>query len=177
MLKYYYIDDISKQQCGPFTPNELARKGIHPDTVVWRSGMADWVEAGTMPELNYLFDSKTPVPQEIKPPVNQSSQSSITVPQSQPQNEQIPQNQKDNLDGILPMPKNWLVESILLTIFCGSPISLVGIFYASRVETLYRNKDFEGAVNASRIAKQWALAGMLFIPALFLFFIFIGIFF
>ncbi len=181
MLKYYYIDDISKLQCGPFTPNELARKGIRPDTMVWRSGMVDWVEAGTMPELNYLFDSKIPVPQEVKQPEQKPPQpTTVYSQQPQQQNRPNPQNKPDsqvNLNGILPMPKQWLVESILLTIFCCSPISLVGIFYAGRVETLYRNNDYEGAMDASKKAKQWTLAGLLFLPAVFVFFTFIGIFF
>ena len=64
MLKYYYIDDISKLQCGPFTSNELLRKNIRPETIVWRSGMADWAEAGTLQELNFLFDTKVPAPQD-----------------------------------------------------------------------------------------------------------------
>lgn len=180
MLKYYYIDDISKQQCGPFTPNELARKEIRPDTVVWRSGMADWVEAGTMPELNYLFDSKIPVPQEEVKQQEKKPQPIASPQHPQQQNKPNPQSKADdhvNLNGILPMPKQWLVESILLTVFCCSPISLVGIFYAGRVETLYRNNDYEGAMEASKKAKQWTLAGLLFLPALFVFFTFIGIFF
>lgn len=59
MLKYYYIDDMYRRlQCGPFTSNELLRKNISPETIVWRSGMADWAEAGTLQELNFLFDTK-----------------------------------------------------------------------------------------------------------------------
>jgi hypothetical protein len=66
MPGYYYIDNASKQQCGPFAPSELLRKGIRPATIVWRSGMADWAEAGTLQELNYLFDPEIPAPQGQK---------------------------------------------------------------------------------------------------------------
>jgi len=199
MLKYYYIDAASKQQCGPFTPNELQRKDIRPETMVWRSGMADWVEAGTLQELNYLFDSRIPVPQEQKEPERrpQTQPQQQSQPQQQPQSspqaqtynnrqQQTPysrnrqQEYQYNYDeqrkwaGVIPMPKNWLVESILLTIFCCSPISLVGIFYAAKVETLYKNKDYEGAQDASQKAKLWTLWGIAFLPVIYIILIFIG---
>lgn len=202
MLKYFYIDDISKLQCGPFTTNELLRKNIRPGIMVWRSGMADWAEAGTLQELNFLFDSKIPVPQEQKEPEQPPAPRS--QPQQQPQQQYNTQPQPDNTqsqaynnrqqqaplnrqqqyqyyydeqrkwDGIVSMPKNWLVESILLTIFCCSPVSLVGIFYAVRVEALYGKRDYEGAQDASDKAKLWTLWGIAFLPAVYIILLFIA---
>lgn len=56
-------------------------------------------------------------------------------------------------------PKTWLVESILATIFCCLPFGIAGIVNAAKVESLYRAGDTEGALRASRQAKQWTLIG------------------
>ncbi|MDH6308176.1 hypothetical protein M2451_001199 [Dysgonomonas sp. PFB1-18] len=185
MIKYYYIDDISKQQQGPFSLKELLTKKIRPETKVWRSGLADWDEAGNVEELAFLFDSSLSIPQEktetIRINVSEESNHRPQAPvptMSRPQPTAIrPQQSIDDdnkWNDILPMPKNWLLESILLSIFCCSPISVVGIFYASKVESLYHQKDYKGAVHASERAKVWALAGILFLPACYvLFYVFI----
>lgn len=154
MLKYYYIDDISKLQCGPFLPNELERKGIRPETMVWRSGMQDWVEAGTLPELAYLFDPKIPAPKE-----QEKTSSTINTPQQGVK----PNNQNTDIP-----PKTWMVEAVIFTFICCSPISLVGLYFSSRVETLYYTKrDYVAAEKASNRAKMWGLGGILFWPVIY----------
>lgn len=191
MVKYYYIDDISKQQCGPFPSNDLPSKKIRPETMVWRSGMPDWINAGSVPELSFLFETKIPLPEERKPePVvigTSPSETVATEPKSQPQSIVSPQpatnyqqtnyrqdNNTRRWDDILPMPKNWLVESILLSIFCCSPISVVGIFYAAKVESLYYAKEYDRATQAAENAKKWALAGILFLPACYVLLVIFG---
>lgn len=52
-------------------------------------------------------------------------------------------------------PKSWLVESILVTIFCCLPFGIVGIVNASRVESRYYAGDIEGAMRASQEAGKW----------------------
>ncbi|MDU1889931.1 MAG: CD225/dispanin family protein [Dysgonomonas sp.] len=175
-MKYFYIDNLTKQQCGPFELKDLKGKGIHPETVVWRSGMPDWTEARNVSELAYLFDDRLPIledkpnpPQrssiDISKQQEQANRNSSSSPNSTQSNQQSSRTGESNKwDDILPMPKNWLVESILLSIFCCSPISVVGIFYASKVESLYYTKDYEGALRASKNAKNWTLAGILFLP-------------
>lgn len=174
MVKYYYIDDISKQQCGPFPLNDLLSKKIRPETMVWRSGMPDWVNAGSVSELSFLFDAKIPLPEEK----NAEPTSNMSASQPQPAtNYQQANYRQDNTrrwDDILPMPKNWLVESILLSIFCCSPISVVGIFYAAKVESLYYAKEYDRATQASDNAKKWALAGILFLPACYVLLVMFG---
>ncbi len=163
MTKYYYIDDISKQQCGPYIANELLTKNIRQETMVWCSGMKDWAKAGSIEQLSFLFGSKTSIPEQQR----QNNQAKVEYQQT---NQNHPSGNK--WDGILPMPKNWLLESILLSIFCCSPISVVGIFHASKVEALYYAKDYDGALRASNNAKKWALIGMMFLPVCYLIFIF-----
>jgi hypothetical protein len=58
-----------------------------------------------------------------------------------------------------PRPKNWLVESILVTIFCCLPLGIVGIIYASSINTKYDSGDFAGAAEASKQAGMWTKIG------------------
>ncbi|HEX6914889.1 MAG TPA: CD225/dispanin family protein [Chitinophagaceae bacterium] len=60
---------------------------------------------------------------------------------------------------MLTPPKNWLVESILVTIFCCLPFGIVGIIYASQVSSKFAAGDHQGALNASRDAAKWTKIG------------------
>lgn len=57
-------------------------------------------------------------------------------------------------------PKSYLVESILVTVFCCMPFGLIGIVNASNVESFYKNGDYEGAEEASKKAKRWMIIGL-----------------
>jgi len=54
-----------------------------------------------------------------------------------------------------PRPKNWLVESILATIFCCLPFGVAGIVFAAQVNSKYDAGDYEGALKASKEAGKW----------------------
>lgn len=56
-------------------------------------------------------------------------------------------------------PKNWLAESILVTIFCCLPFGIVGIVYASQVNNKFAAGDFEGAEKSSQEAGKWTKIG------------------
>ncbi len=58
-----------------------------------------------------------------------------------------------------PMPKNWLVESILVTVLCCLPLGIVGIVFASQVQSKYAAGDFTGAKNASDQAGKFTKIG------------------
>ena len=52
-------------------------------------------------------------------------------------------------------PKNYLIESILATIFCCLPLGIVSIVFASQVNSKFSVGDYEGAQIASDNAKKW----------------------
>ena len=56
-------------------------------------------------------------------------------------------------------PKNWLVESILVTIFCCLPFGVAGIVFASQVNSKYAAGDYAGALKASQDAGRWTKIG------------------
>jgi hypothetical protein len=56
-------------------------------------------------------------------------------------------------------PKNWLVESILVTIFCCQPFGIVGIIFALMVNRNFAAGDYNGALQASNDAGKWTKIG------------------
>ena len=72
-------------------------------------------------------------------------------------------------------PKNWLVEAILVTIFCCLPFGIAGIVFAAQVNSKYDSGDYEGAVVSSKEAAKWTRIGFfssLILILLYLVFIF-----
>jgi len=133
MKRYYYSSGLDNE--GPFTLEELRSKEISRDTKIWYDGLGqDWKEAGSLPELVGLFSSKPP-------PITGSSSNPDLLD-----------------DGLNQMPpKNWLVESILATLFCCMPFGVAGIVNASKVESLYYSGNLHAANKASADAKKWTM--------------------
>ncbi len=72
-------------------------------------------------------------------------------------------------------PKNWLVESILVTFFCCMPFGLVGLVHASQVETRFALGDVAGAERAAIEARRWTIVAMwVGISVITLYFLFFG---
>ena len=68
-VKWWYA--IGRQQLGPVSEEELQSlfqsKKINGDTLVWKSGMANWQKASTLPELEgYLKSSRWGRPRQKK---------------------------------------------------------------------------------------------------------------
>ena len=60
-----------------------------------------------------------------------------------------------------PPPKNWLVESILVTIFCCLPFGIVAIVNAANVNSRLSVGDRAGAQEASVNAGKWVKYGLI----------------
>lgn len=127
MVHYYYTD--GKERFGPFTVDQLKDRNISESTLVWKDGLPDWVPARNLSDLEGLFVNTPPIP----PPVNaQYINPSMLVP-----------------------PKTWLIESVLVTLFCCLPFGIVGIVNATKVETLWYSGQHEAALKASQDAAKW----------------------
>ncbi len=57
------------------------------------------------------------------------------------------------------MPKNWLIESILVTCFCCLPFGIAGIIYAIKVEAAFYAGNIEEAQDYANNAKKWTTYG------------------
>ena len=97
MQQYYYLN--GNQQVGPFTVEQLGQQSLNGSTFVWAQGMTDWKRLADVPELSALFPTASPAAVSAQPP----------LPGSQPVYSSMAYG--------VP-PKNWLVESILVTVFC-----------------------------------------------------------
>jgi len=75
-------------------------------------------------------------------------------------------------------PKNYLLESILVTIFCCMPFGIAGIVFASQVNSKFAAGDIDGANRASADAKKWMkwglISGLIVIALYFVFAVGIG---
>lgn len=60
-----------------------------------------------------------------------------------------------------PRPKNYLVESILVTVFCCLPFGIAGIVNAANVNSRYDSGDTAGAEAAAQQAKKWTRIGFI----------------
>lgn len=57
-------------------------------------------------------------------------------------------------------PKNWMIESILATIFCCLPFGIVAIVNANSVNLHIKNGDLNKANKASKDAKTWLIVSI-----------------
>jgi hypothetical protein len=55
---------------------------------------------------------------------------------------------------------NYLVQAILVTLCCCLPLGIVSIIYATQVNTKRDAGDINGALEASKNAKKWAIIGV-----------------
>ena len=76
-------------------------------------------------------------------------------------------------------PKNWLAESILVTLLCCLPFGIVGIVNAASVSSKFASGDYEGSLRASQEAAKWTKIGFwvgIGVVALYiLFFVVLGV--
>lgn len=147
MGTYFYLDDEMKQQ-GPCSVEELRRIGIRPDTKVWTATMADWTNAGEVPELVDLFVA-TP------PPVTSSAVPPVETPVAEKQAASVS-------SATAPAkPDSWLAWSIITALLCCLPLSIPAIIYASKVDGLWHEQRYDEAIRAAKSAKQWTLASVI----------------
>lgn len=160
MIGYFYIDKSTNQQCGPFSIDELKSKKITPDTMIWFSGLPNWLEAAKIPALEFLFNpisASTNTQTSVQPPVQHKSMynSNVYGAHGAP----VRRNEGGVRD-VRPIPKTWLVESILATVFCTHIFGIIAIVYASKVESAFYAGDYETSLESSKKAKMWLFIGL-----------------
>lgn len=139
MEQYYYLD-CNNQQQGPVDADKLVNYGVKHNTLVWKNGMGDWIEAGRIPELISYFAKSNGV---VPPPPPYSSSSNSSCPPSYSQK-----------------PDNLLLWSILSTVLCCLPLGIVAIVYSNKVDNLWNAKDYNGARDAAKQAKLFCFLSL-----------------
>lgn len=65
MTTEYYIA-LNGQSIGPMTLEQFLNQPLHPDSLVWKTGLPEWVKAMELPELAHLFySSQQPAEEKI----------------------------------------------------------------------------------------------------------------
>ena len=161
MKEYYYLD-ANKNRIGPLSIEELAAKNINANTLVWKSGLANWVKASSLPELAPLLMASVP-PQT--PPNNAQQNMGNAGGYNNGYNNGTNYNNNGtnynngggyyNQNAICP-PTN-LVWAILSTVLCCLPLGVVAIVKASQVERHFYAGRYEEAKKASDAARNWSI--------------------
>lgn len=144
-MKQYYFVNSQGQQMGPVPVDELKNQNIQRSTPVWCEGMADWTEAGQVPELGFLFLTG----QSYSYGQGGYSQGGFgNVP---------PQNPGYNTP--MQKPDSYLVWAILCTVLCCLPFGIAAIVFASKVDSLWAQGRYDEAADASSKAKKYTIIG------------------
>lgn len=158
-MKFYIA--VNGHHEGPFDLEQLNAHDITPSTLVWNETMTEWTPAGNVPYLvENLFNKQ---PRVTPPPIGQ--------PPHQTSAEYAPGGYYGQ-QAVPPCPNSWHVPSILATILCCLPFGVIGIVYASKVNSLYFAGKYDEAVRNANIARNWTIASI--ISAL-IYAIFVGI--
>lgn len=148
MKQYYYLN-AQGQQMPPVDFESLRNAGINSDTMVWFEGLAGWMRAGDIPELQPIVGAVPPPP--ISNPV---------VPprpvQYQQQYHQGYQAQYQQA-GMPVKPQSYLWLGICTTLLCCLPAGIVSIVYASKVDSMWNNGMYDEAKDNSEKAKTWGI--------------------
>ncbi|MDE7397750.1 MAG: CD225/dispanin family protein [Muribaculum sp.] len=137
-MEYWAI--INGEKTGPMTLGQLEACNITSATKVWHRGLADWVDAGTLPDLQHI----------IRPQY---------APGQQPAPQAAPYT--NPYGGTAPLrPSNHLAWSIIVTLLCCQVTGIIAIIYSSMVDSRYNRGDYAGAVSASKTARGWVIASV-----------------
>lgn len=162
---YYLI--INEHHKGPFTREELLAQGLTPTTMVWRDGMADWLPANEVAELQDLLYQQP----QSQPTVQPGQQQYPQYPQyPQPQYPQQPRQQYPQQPR---QPQqyqpytNWQGWAIVATVFglcscIGLVLGIIAITKAVNANKFYQMGDTVNGNVANASARSMTIAALIF---------------
>lgn len=163
MAETAYYAMIGSERVGPMSLAELRNLPLTPSTPVWRTGMPNWADASTFPELADRFGMMPPPSQAPSPAYGggYGQPAGGGYQQPSPGYQQGAYNPGyGNNDGRPPMPDNYLAWSIVATLLCCLPTGIVAIIYSSKVSSRYNEGDYDGALRAASSAKTWCIVSV-----------------
>lgn len=110
----------------------------------------------TEEELAQAKERSEDVPADTVPP-QFASQPPAIPPVNPVGNPYAPQFPPQNQPPAPPMPANYLVWAVVMTVLCCMPAGVVAIIFAAQVSQRYYAGDYEGAERNSRRAQIWII--------------------
>lgn len=155
MADWYYAT-VDRQQRGPVTADALRdlaeTRQIDLQTLVWREGMTQWAPLGDLAiEVGLAPDGVPPLPATASTSPGRANPGNPYAAPASPTQARVAPGTP-----MAPIP-NHLVWGILTTLLCCWPFGVVSIVYATKVESRRAEGDVEGAWDASRKARLWAM--------------------
>ncbi|MFI3315743.1 MAG: CD225/dispanin family protein, partial [Rikenellaceae bacterium] len=125
-----------------------------PATMVWYESLESWQEAHTIEELKPYFEELNAKREQTPPP--------YVAPVVENLYTNYTNTANNSGETTRPMrPKNWLIESIIVTLLCCIVFGLVGIFYSIRGNDFWDCGQYDKARQAYRTAGRWVIAGVI----------------
>ena len=142
----FHLIKNGKQE-GPFSIEELSQQGINPESEVWAPGMADWMQAGDVPELTAVlqraeFEASQQAARAAENQATMGQPYDPVVPPTQAPPQVPPrwpvQDETKKKSGCTP----WLIAALGLA-----------ILFATMVFTCPERQDHEAAIQ--EVTKAW----------------------
>lgn len=154
--QYFYLD--GNNQVGPLSLEALISSGISSDTYVWYEGLTEWLPAASLPELQVHF-AQSGAPVSDTPVVTSPEQ--VKNPFTEPAGEK---------------PKDYMIGSIVLTLFC-TILGIIAIINSVQAKEAWNKGKYEEARKKSKTARTLIIVGTVGLGLLFLFYVVIfGVF-
>lgn len=163
-MKYFIVEKGAP--AGPFSVADLMVRCLRPTDLVWAEGMTDWTRADSVEEIRQAlygpkdepFVTTPPVPHVVEVPIDTPPTPPFhSAPEPTPVDDEPKYAPGETYHDHLIKPDNWLAPAIIATILCCLPFGIVGIVYASKVNTLWTTGRRQEAYEAASSAKKWTL--------------------
>lgn len=165
---YFFVDEQGKQH-GPVKAEYFRMHGIAASSLVWFEGLPRWVKASDVPYLKSFI--KTHGVESL----NQPSHYQDHLKSKLPAQGSVVGNPMEHLNLEVDVPKNWILESVLITLFWCFPFGIVGLIYAMRVDSLWSKGHYAESIKASRTAGCWVKWGFMIVLVIILLYLLISI--
>lgn len=146
MAQYWLY--LNNEKKGPFEESDLINQTITPETLVWREGLTEWIQAKYMPEMANYITNIPPVNEPIQP--NPYQQSQYGQPQYGAAQPQYGSNQQGTM---MPKPESYLWLSILNLLCCCQILGIIALVFSILSSNKYDAGKYDEAVSNANTAK------------------------
>lgn len=156
---------IGGERIGPASIDELAQRGLRPDTYVWCKTMDDWRHADEVADICRYYRQRLSAPVASDAQKDEKPEESL----SEASDSKLPARFRSMIEesgtpaevGHQPSPdlsrkpKSYIIEAIALTLLCSPLTGIIAIFFALRTARLWNAGKREEAYDSVRKTKMW----------------------